>query len=375
MKEPRYMKSQSIQLAPGVRSRFASCIVVFLGCAALLGCSSTPPPATASGQPAMSSPVVSSESQVLPEKQVEAATSAANTTQAYILGPGDVISISVYSHPELSFPGQGSSGGLNGILVTNDGSVALPLIGNVTVGGMTMEQAQHTIAADYASYVVMPDITLQLVEAQSLRYYLLGSFTMPGVKYPGRTMTLLDALALGGSVDIANADLYQAYVAKGSVKIPVDLHALLVDGDLTENITLDSGTAIVIPPSTDENAYVFGAVGKPGAVPFHSGELSLLQALSVASLDLNNYTSAQLGRVHIIRAHGRSAEFLVVDGSKIINGEATSFELEPGDIVFVPPNNIASWNQVLSLLLPSLTAVSGALNPFVEIKYLSQKQD
>jgi polysaccharide export outer membrane protein len=291
---------------------------------------------------------------------------------AYRLGADDVISVTVYLHPELDVPVAGSSGSQGGALITSDGSVELPLIGEVHLGGQTLRQAQATLTQAYSEYVNNPKVAIELQQAQSLRYYLLGAFAAPGIKYPVHQMTLLEALALGGTVDLQSADLYQAYVAQGSVKLPVDLYALLVEGDLSQNIPLASGDAIVIPSSASENAFVFGAVGKPGPVQFQSGALSLLQALASAGMDLANYTNAKLARIHIIRARGNSAQFLIVDARMIMDGQATSFALEPGDIVFVPPTEVATWNQVLSELIPSLQTVSDVLNPFVSLKYLRQ---
>jgi polysaccharide export outer membrane protein len=205
-----------------------------------------------------------------------------------------------------------------------------------------------------------------------MRYYLLGSFTNPGVKYPVHQLSLLDALALGGSVDMAHADLYQAYVAQNGVKLPIDLAALLTAGDMSQNIMLAPGDAIVIPSSDNENAFVFGAIGKPGMVPFQSGSLSLLQALGAAGLDLSAYTDARLSKVRIIRPHGRDAEFYIVDAAAILRGDASPFPLQPGDIVFVQPTLVATWNQAIGELLPSLQTAGAALNPFVSIKYLRQ---
>ncbi len=342
--------------------------VVF--CAMLSACAASPQPVPASAL--RGSAVVSTQTQVLPSESLPPMpTSTADT--AYLLGPNDVISVSVYNHPELSVPTPGTTSNSGGVLVTSDGSVNLPLIGRVDVGGKTIDQVQTLINNDYASTIEEPDVTVELVDAQSLRYYLLGAFTAPGVKFPGREMKLLDALALGGSVDLGNADLYQSYVANGSEKLPVDMHALLMDGDMSQDIVLASGDTVVIPPSTDENAFVFGAVGKPGAVPFRGGELSLLQALSESDLDLPNYTQARLSQVHLIRAHGTSAQFIVLDARKVIAGQALNFALEPGDILFVPPTEVASWNQVLDQLLPALNTVNGILNPFVSIKYLTQR--
>jgi len=352
-------------------------VIVILCCVALSACAGSPPPRsgiTASatvGTAPVGSAVVSAEQQTLPASQaLPLATDGAQVP--YELGPNDIIAVSVYMHPELSVPQEGAASGLGGVMVTSDGTVSLPLIGNINVGGLTIGKAQDKFNSAFAAYVNEPNVSIQLVAAQSLRYYLLGSFSSPGVKYPGHALSLLDALSLGGSVDFTDADLYQAYVVHNSRKLPVDFHALLAKGDLSQNITLASGDTIVIPASSAEDAFVFGAVGKPGAVPFQSGTLSLLQALSVADLDLQNYTNAQLAQVRVIRSQGASADFIVVDASKILRGEAVPFALQPGDIVFVPSNPIATWNQVLADLLPSLQTIAGVLNPFVSIAYLSR---
>jgi polysaccharide export outer membrane protein len=92
-------------------------------------------------------------------------------------------------------------------------------------------------------------------------------------------------------------------------------------------------------------------------------------------MDLTNYTNAQVSRIHIIRARGQSAQFMIVDARAIMEGQAAPFALEPGDIVFVPPTPVASWNQVLLQILPSLQVISGVLNPFVQVRYLSNNHN
>jgi polysaccharide biosynthesis/export protein len=342
-------------------------VLALLGCALLVGCDPVPksPPNIIQSLP--QSAILSSQTETLTPDELRT-VSDTHPNLAYILGPDDVIQTQVYLHPELTIS---NSGGSEGALITSDGTVGLPLIGNIHLGSLTLAQAQDALTAAYSTYIPNPKVSLQLVTPQSLRYYLLGAFADPGIKYPVHPLTLLEALALGGSVDLTNADLYQAYVAQGNVKLPVDLYSLLIDGDLSQNIPLASGDAIVIPSSADEDAYLFGAVGKPGPVQFVSGALSLLQALASAGMDLANYTDAQVSRIHIIRARGQSAQFMIVDARAIMEGRAAPFALEPGDIVFVPPTAVASWNQVLAQILPSLQVISGVLNPFVSIKFLS----
>ena len=360
--------ARSLRWCGGISA--ANIVLTLVGCVLLSGCDPVPKASPTIIQTSLESPILSSQTETLtPDELREVSDTSAS--QAYVLGPSDLISIYVYLHPELDVPvvtGSGSSGAL----ITSDGTVGVPLIGTVRLGGLTLTQAQDLLTRDYSVYVNNPKVSVQIVQPQSLRYYLLGAFASPGIKYPVRPMTLLEVMALGGSVDLANADLYQAYVAHGDVKLPVDLHGLLVDGDLSQNISLASGDVVFIPSSATENAYLFGAVGKPGAVQFVSGSLSLLQALANAGLNLTNYTDAQLSRIHIIRTHGRTGEFLIVDATAIMNGKATSFALVPGDIVFVPPTGVATWNQVLSEVLPSLQTISAALNPFVSIKFLSE---
>lgn len=362
---------------PDWKPRGVSCLfrAVLAGCLLLAGCSGGPPAAAPSASPvtfASQTAIVSSFTEALsPDQMREVADQTVSAP--YKLGPSDVISVQVYLHPELDVPPISGNNSEGGALITGDGTTELPLIGEITLGGMTLLQAQQAITQALAKYVVDPKVAVQISTPNSLRYYLLGAFTAPGVKFPVQPLDLLAALALGGSVDIGTADLKQAYVAQGSVKLPVDLYALLVEGDLSQNIPLASGDAIVIPSAANEEAFVFGSVTKPGAVLFASGGLSLLQAMSAAGLDLPSLTNGQMSSIHIIRGNGRSAQFLVVDASKIYNGQAASFALEPGDIVFVPPTGVATWNQVLDQLLPALQVISDVLNPFVSIKYLKQR--
>jgi polysaccharide export outer membrane protein len=317
------------------------------------------------------SPVLSSEFETLSAAEIQQVMGTVPANE-YLIGPNDVVSVYVLMHPELSIPTPTAGSSQGGELMTADGYISIPMAGPIKIAGLTAIDAQNKIMAALQPYVRNPQVTVQVVTPQSMRYYLLGSFTNPGVKYPVHQLSLLDALALGGSVDMAHADLYQAYVAQNGVKLPIDLAALLTAGDMSQNIMLAPGDAIVIPSSDNENAFVFGAIGKPGMVPFQSGSLSLLQALGAAGLDLSAYTDARLSKVRIIRPHGRDAEFYIVDAAAILRGDASPFPLQPGDIVFVQPTLVATWNQAIGELLPSLQTAGAALNPFVSIKYLRQ---
>jgi polysaccharide export outer membrane protein len=302
---------------------------------------------------------------------------------AYQLGPGDTLLVAVYGHPELSIapfiPGGslGAQGGRPvGLLVDNDGSVQLPLIGRLVVSGKTSGDLQELLQTKLAVYIKDPQVAVQVLFAGNNRYYLLGQFTSPGLKYSDRPLGLLEALGLGGSIDLEHASLATSYVARKGKKLPVDFRRLVLEGDLNQNIRLKSGDVVVVPDHQNEQAFVFGGVpgSNPagGAVPFVNGRLTLMQALARAGFGQSERLQCDLSDVHIIRSRGDRGELIVVNAAAIMEGTAGNFELIPGDVVFVPMTALGSWNQALSLLLPSLQTVSGVLNPFVQIKYLSQ---
>jgi len=303
---------------------------------------------------------------------------------AYRLGAGDSLLVAIYGHPELSispFVGSYSLGPQGsrpvGLLVDNDGSVQLPLIGRVVIAGQTTEQVQVLVEQQLATYVKEPKVTVQLLFAGNIRYYLLGVFTNPGLKFSDRPLGLLEALSLGGSVDLEKASLRTAYVARKGKKLPVDFRGLILNGDLRQNIRLKPGDVVVVPDHQTEQAFVFGgfaqSVPQGGAVSFIHGRLDLLQALARVGFGQTERYQSDLSDVRVIRSEGDHGELFVVDANAIMNGEAAPFELAPGDVVFVSPTGFASWNQALGMLLPSLQTVAGILEPFVQIKYLSSK--
>lgn len=301
----------------------------------------------------------------------------------YRVGAGDTLLVAVYGHPELSMvPYTGGagmsaqSGRLAGLVIDNDGTIQFPLIGSVQVAGKSGEELRAFLQQELAVYVKDPKVTVQVVFTGSIRYYLLGQFTNPGLKYSDRPTRLLETLSLAGSINLERASLRTAYVARGNKRLPVDFRRLILEGDLKQNIKLRTGDVVLVPDKASEQAFVFGASTSDGsrgnAVPFINGRLSLLQALATVGFGFRERVQGRFASTRVIRSEGDRGELFVVDATRILDGEAGSFELAPGDVVYVPPTAATTWNQVLQQLLPSLQTVSGLLTPFVQIKYLNQ---
>lgn len=344
----------------------------------LAGCSSRPAVVARS----LPSPVVNHRHEVLDPKLV-AEIVGERDGDAYRVGPGDTLLVAVYGHPELAiapYAGAGSLSAdrsrLSGLAIDNDGTIQFPLIGTVQVAGKTSAELRKFLEEELVTYVKDPKVTVQVVFTGSIRYYLLGQFTTPGLKYSDRPLRLLEALSLGGSVELEKASLRSAYVARKGKRLPINFYRLIREGDLTQDIRLRSGDVVLVPDNTHERAYVFGgATGsnpKGGTVSFVNGRLTLLQALAQVGFGTTEHVQGKLSETYVIRSEADRGEIFEIDAARLLHGEAADFELAPGDVVYVPPTWVTTWNQVLSQLLPTLQTVSGVLAPFVQIKYLSQ---
>jgi polysaccharide biosynthesis/export protein len=301
---------------------------------------------------------------------------------AYRVGPGDSVLVAVYGHPELSIAtyagslASGAGGRTSGLVVDNDGSIQFPLIGTVPVAGKSSSELRVFLEQELTRFIKDPKVTVQVISATSIRYYLLGQFSDPGLKVTDRPLRLLEAISLGGSVLLERSNLRGAYVARGKRRLPVNFRSLLRDGDLNQNLMLKTGDIIVVPDNVTQQAFVFGPVGagsvRGGAVPFIDGHLTIVQALSQAGFGFRERFQARLAKTVVIRSEGDRGEYFVVDVSKIFKGKAAPFPLQPGDVVLVPPTGFTNFNLALEQILPTLQTVAGVLQPFVQIRFLQQ---
>jgi polysaccharide biosynthesis/export protein len=302
--------------------------------------------------------------------------------EAYRVGPGDTLLVAVYGHPELSMaaysPGtlNAANGRQAGLAIDNDGTIQFPLIGSVQVAGKTSEELRAYLEQELALYLKDPKVTVQVVFTGSIRYYLLGQFASPGLKYSDRPLRLLEALSLGGSILLDRASLRTSYVVRGGKRLPIDFRRLVLDGDLNQNIKLRAGDLILVPDKTSEQAFIFGGAAgssaRGGAVQFVNGRLTLLQALAQSGFGYRDDSQGRLAATYVIRSEGDRGELFIVDAERILRGEAAPFELVPGDVIYVPPTGVTSWNEALAQILPTLQTISGLLTPFVQIKFLSE---
>lgn len=299
----------------------------------------------------------------------------------YIVGPYDVLSINV-GKPEFSSMASTSGASSStasslgagmqatGCRVDGSGNIQLPFVGTVHVWGMTLQEIQSRLMAIYPKYFNDPWVIVDVKEYRSQPLYVLGQFKNTGVFYMDRPLNLLQGIAMGHGYD-PSANPRAARIIRDKKVLPVDIYELLMNADQTQNIWLRSGDTIFMPDNKNRVVLVFGA-SKGGPVPIPPEGLNLLQAIAIVGLQEVGYHAR---RVFLIRSFSPTrGQLMVIDVDKIMEGDALPMALTEGDIIYIPKSALTTWNEALGEMLPTLTAFSAILSPFVQIRYLQQTQ-
>ena len=109
----------------------------------------------------------------------------------YKLGPGDEIAVRVVGEPDYT---------LESVKVSPFGNAYHPLLGDVRVAGMTVEEATAKFREELGEYIISPRVSVALVEAHSAKVGVLGEVTKPGILTMAGPMTVFDAIAASGGV-------------------------------------------------------------------------------------------------------------------------------------------------------------------------------
>jgi polysaccharide export outer membrane protein len=157
-------------------------------------------------------------------------------SNAYKVGPADILNIRVWNEAEFSGP----------VAVHDDGMITLPLVGDLPAGGKTPNEIQQIVAKALTKYVVKPLVTITVQTVESKKYYMDGLIAKPG-EYPLVTpTTVFEAISkAGGLQEFGNAK--KVYVLRGSQRIPFNYKEVLHGKNLAQNIQLQPGDHIVVP--------------------------------------------------------------------------------------------------------------------------------
>lgn len=284
----------------------------------------------------------------------------------YLVGPGDVLNITVWDHPELTIPaGSMRTPAESGNWVHADGTIFYPYVGRTEVAGLDVTAIRDLITQRISRYIENPQVDVTVAAFRSQRVYVTGAVKQPGaLPVTNIPLRLLDAVnAVGGLGE--QADWRNVTLTRGGVEYPLSLRALYEHGDTRQNVLLRDDDVVHVGSNSDNKVFVMGEVRQPQTVLMDRNGLSLAGALAAAG-GLNELTASASGvfvmradraedepRIDVYQLNARNAAALVL---------ADQFDLRPRDIVYVTAAPIARWNRLILQLLPTVqTVYFGAL--------------
>ena len=250
--------------------------------------------------------------------------------ESYRVGVGDYLEIEI----------TGIAGSRAETFVTPDGKVYYDLAGGVEVDGLTVtalsERLEEALSRDYSD----PQVNVTLREVRSRRAWLLGRLNKPGLYPLTQPTTLLEGISLAGGLFTSRfsgsteelADLENSFVLRDGRVLPVDLLALIKEGDMSQNIYLRDGDYVYLPSSLSQNVHVLGAVRQPQAIGYKD-RMTLVGAIAKAK---GPGPGANLDKVLLIRGSLRAPQVAVLDLKAVLSGRERDVLLEPFDIIWVP---------------------------------------
>ena len=245
------------------------------------------------------------------------------------IAPGDLLEITVFDVPEMT----------QQVRVGADGKAPLALLGDISVAGMTAQEAAETIARELRDrkFLLRPQVNVLVKEFSSQGVSVTGEVQHPGIYQVLGPRTLLDVVSMaGGLTNVADTRITVKRRDGAEEKIMAKLQADDADTSLANNVQIFPGDLVLVPRAGV--VYVLGDVNRPGGfVMQDSGKISLLQALAQAG---GPSKSASLSKAVLMRKTAQGYATTKLHVGKMEKGEAPDLELHANDILFFPNNRL-----------------------------------
>lgn len=251
----------------------------------------------------------------------------ATPRQSYRVGPQDVLTITVVGEAPLT----------GRYVIGTDGAFDFPWIGRVKAQGETLRSLEDAIAKRLSDggYLVRPQVSIEVQEFRSQSVYVMGEVRQPA-EYPlTGNMTIIDLLAKAVLLPSAAEDiLVNRRKGEAQPNGPVlagdqpDVEVIriskrdIMSGRAAQQIVLRHGDTIFVPRAA--SIFVTGQVRSPGSYTMAEGELTVLQAISLAG---GLTEKAAKSRIRILR---------IVDGRQRQIKARMTDPVKPGDTIEVP---------------------------------------
>jgi len=250
-----------------------------------------------------------------------------NQNNPFILGPEDLLNISVWGNKELTTE----------MPVRPDGLISYPLIGDIKAQGLTPAQLKDKITAQLRKYITDASVTVVVKQVNSINIAVAGEVVEPGTYKVNRPITLMHLFSLVKGFT-EKADLRKSYLLRNGQKLNINFYALVKEDDFSQNIWLKPNDLVFIHDNFGNRINIMGEVEKPQVVTYQEG-MTVMDAVLLAE-GLTDIAKANNTKVYRNNktGSGKSIEKINVQLDKVIfEGDLSkNILLKPGDIIHVP---------------------------------------
>lgn len=158
----------------------------------------------------------------------------------YLIGPGDVLNISVWKEESLT----------REVVVLPDGKISFPLIGQVQAAGRSVNDLKLEITSRIIKYAPKEEVTLEVKEVKSMIVYIIGRVNQPGRIELNANINVLQALSIAGGLNpFAKRNQIKVFRNEsGKTRILKFSYDDVIDGDnVAQNVILLRGDVVVVP--------------------------------------------------------------------------------------------------------------------------------
>jgi len=269
-----------------------------------------------------------------------------------VLEPGDVISVRILGSSQTE---------PTTTALDRAGRVHLPLLGDVKVGGLPLDQAEETVSKAAKRYDRFGQAAISLVEAKGRYVTVSGAVEKPGLLPLQGDLHFADVLAAAGGprTTVEEAKLQNLgsidgiRIVRNGASLPIDPRKAL-EGDPRHNVRIRPRDLVLVPPSLAGRIVVLGHVQRPRTMTYREG-MRLTEVLADAG---GLIKSSDSDDVRVIRGGYQQPRIYVASLRDLLAGRRRDVTLAPGDVIYVGEHWLSSVGEVLEKIIPAATTTA-----------------
>ena len=259
-----------------------------------------------------------------------APTDDAPVPDEYRLGVGDQLVVQLFGKENATYT----------LSVGRDGNINFPKLGAITVSGLTFEDSRALIDTRIEQQLIGVEAVVTLGRLRAIGVFMAGEVRVPGAYSVSALTTVTQALfQAGGVTDIGSLRDIQVR-RSGHIVTTFDVYDLLMRGDPSGDIRLQSGDVLFVP-TINSVVEIRGEVRRPMAYEL-SGEETVADLINMAG----GFTKEAFGELAVLIRTSLEGGLPTAESVNLLDAAVASLSLRDGDILQVPSTGDTLANGV-----------------------------